>query len=349
MDNITAQQINQCIASVCINKESLEKFKSVLDQQPGLYSRCEAFVTAYRGIESSRNLSNVAQKKLDFLGRQAGLTPDSLQLLNKALRGESVKFATASFVTPAMDGKRVTVLNNDRTVLKEQSKDPVPAEIVIEEVFVKRKAVSRNPTPKGKNAKWMIGIAAAVGALVLAFTFPIDTQSKPPTLEDRLDEAIQRLNLVAELGTIEYNLSGVHTETDPNWLSTLSGWFREESQKAIALKFKAKVKAGIDLDGFSRERNVEISGQSVRVTLPKARVLSYEILDIKDEPYAGMLRSDYTVTDIHLVQQHAEEALLDKIASGVFPILRDAETNARDFFGILLNGLGFTSVQVVFE
>ena len=335
MNNRTLRKINQCILSVCIEKESLERFKPILDRQPGIYSKCEAFVTAYRDLESSRALSNVGLKKLDFLGRQVGLTDDSLQLLKRALKGESVSLATTSFLPSAKENKAGDTKEKDRTALKERPKEPVS---------------------KRMNLRTIIGIAAAIVGIVLLLTFSSENQEEvvrvipeakaAPTPEERLKEAVNRMEMMAEFGTVEYTVSCVHIESNPTWHSEFT---RDLGKKTIVIEFQAKVVAGIDLSVFSKEQNVRVSDDSVIIELPKAKILYIgDPEHTKVYAYSGILRSDYDWEDKDEVKGRAMSVLEERVNSGQYPILKDAEDNARSSLTMLLKELGFTSISIKF-
>lgn len=338
--------VNKAIASICIEKEDFQKYRSVLDKQPGFYNKCEAFVAVFRGMELSRNLTAIAFKKLYFLGRQIGLTDETLQLLTRSLNGDPVNLASVSFLTSDFDTKTVGVKDVPKNLNKE---DKSLLEFTPNQSIVKRRVL-----------RAIIGIAAVAACFVWFLVFYEGKEQEEivilpeakaaPSREERLTEAIQKLNLTAELGTVEYTVSGIHSETDPHWISQVTGdidWVK----RAIAIEYQATVTAGIDMRNFSQDRNVSVSGSSVILYLPKAEITSINIKECKDHPYAGLLRSDYHVTEKHEIAVSAERALIERIGSGreQFPIKEDAEENARRFFEMLMHELGFESVKIVFR
>ena len=94
-----------------------------------------------------------------------------------------------------------------------------------------------------------------------------------------------------------------------------------------------------------------MKGKSVSLTLPKPDIVAINIkpTDIKLEySKVSVLRSEYSQKEYDEILTageasiRADEALRNSI-------LADAETNAREFFEILLRGCGFTDITITFE
>ena len=146
----------------------------------------------------------------------------------------------------------------------------------------------------------------------------------------------------AELGTVEYTVRQIIRNSDETW--------KFFGDRKVLFSVKAKVKAGIDLDKMTDE-DVKVKGNSIKLTLPKPEIVALNIKpnDIKLEySKVSTLRSEYSQKEYDEILRAGEESIRTDEALRN-SIITDAETNASEFFEILLRGSGFTDIKIAFE
>ena len=146
----------------------------------------------------------------------------------------------------------------------------------------------------------------------------------------------------AELGTVEYTVRQIIRNSDEIW--------KFFGDRKVLFSVKAKVKAGIDLDKMTDE-DVKVKGNSIKLTLPKPEIIALNIKpnDIKLEySKVSTLRSEYSQKEYDEILRAGEESIRTDEALRN-SIIADAETNASEFFEILLRGSGFTDIKIAFE
>lgn len=158
----------------------------------------------------------------------------------------------------------------------------------------------------------------------------------------------QKLRQVAELGTVQYTVQKVVSNSDETW--------QIFGDRKILFSFKAVIKAGIDMDKFDAE-SVRISEdkknktKSISLELPQPEVLSYNIRpdDVKEiYNQVSFLRTEYTNEERDAIVSKGEmELKVDKELTDM--ILKDARQNAAMFMEMLLHENGFTDVSITFK
>ena len=158
----------------------------------------------------------------------------------------------------------------------------------------------------------------------------------------------QRIRQVSELGTVQYTVQKVVSNSDETW--QLFG------NRKILFSFKAVIKAGIDMDKFDTE-SVRISvdkkhkTKSISLVLPQPEVLSYNICpdDVKVIYHqVSFLRTEYSNEERNAIETKGEMELKeDKELTDM--ILKDARQNAALFMEMLLRENGFTNVTITFK
>ena len=158
----------------------------------------------------------------------------------------------------------------------------------------------------------------------------------------------QRIRQVAELGTVQYTVQKVVSNSDETW--------QIFGSRKILFSFKAVIKAGIDMDKFDAE-SVRISvdkkqkTKSIWLVLPQPEVLSYNIRpdDVKVVySQVSFLRTEYSNEERNAIETKGEMELKeDKELTEM--ILKDARQNAAIFMEMLLRENGFTDVTITFK
>jgi cation transport ATPase len=70
--NTNAEYINECIKEVCINEDSLTKFRKQIEKnypQAGFYDKCERFVGEVNESVGRKKFTSTSIKNLDYLGK----------------------------------------------------------------------------------------------------------------------------------------------------------------------------------------------------------------------------------------------------------------------------------------
>ena len=158
----------------------------------------------------------------------------------------------------------------------------------------------------------------------------------------------QKLRQVAELGTVQYTVQKVVSNSDETW--------QIFGDRKILFSFKAVIKAGIDMDKFDAE-SVRISEdkknktKSISLELPQPEVLSYNIRpdDVKEiYNQVSFLRTEYTNEERDAIVSKGEmELKVDRELTDM--ILKDARQNAAMFMEMLLRENGFSDVTITFK
>lgn len=158
----------------------------------------------------------------------------------------------------------------------------------------------------------------------------------------------QKLRQVAELGTVQYTVQKVVSNSDETW--------QIFGDRKILFSFRAVIKAGIDMDKFDAE-SVRISEdkkektKSISLVLPQPEILSYNIQpdDVKMiYNQVSFLRTEYTNEERDAIVSKGEmELKVDRELTDM--ILRDARQNAAMFMEMLLRENGFSDVTITFK
>ena len=186
-----------------------------------------------------------------------------------------------------------------------------------------------------KNVVWTVILVAAM--LQLSCNRPEDESAWQ-----------HRIRQVAELGTVQYTVQKVVSNSDETW--------QIFGNRKILFSFKAVIKAGIDMDKFDAE-SVRISvdkkhnTKSISLVLPQPEVLSYNIRpdDVKMiYSQVSFLRTEYSNEERNAIETKGEMELKeDKELTDM--ILKDARQNAAMFMEMLLHNNGFTNVTINFK
>ena len=158
----------------------------------------------------------------------------------------------------------------------------------------------------------------------------------------------QKLKQVAELGTVQYTVQKVVSNSDETW--------QIFGDRKILFSFRAVIKAGIDMDKFDAE-SVRISEdkkektKSISLVLPQPEILSYNIQpdDVKMiYNQVSFLRTEYTNEERDAIVSKGEmELKVDRELTDM--ILKDARQNAAMFMEMLLRENGFSDVTITFK
>lgn len=158
----------------------------------------------------------------------------------------------------------------------------------------------------------------------------------------------QKLRQVAELGTVQYTVQKVVSNSDETW--------QIFGDRKILFSFRAVIKAGIDMDKFDAE-SVRISEdkkektKSISLVLPQPEILSYNIQpdDVKMiYNQVSFLRTEYTNEERDAIVSKGEmELKVDRELTDM--ILKDARQNAAMFMEMLLRENGFSDVTITFK
>lgn len=146
----------------------------------------------------------------------------------------------------------------------------------------------------------------------------------------------------AELGTVEYTVRQIIRNSDETW--KLMG------DKKVLFSVKATMKAGIDLEQVTDD-DIKVDGKQVRLTLPHAQVHATNIRpnDITVVYYkVGALRRNYTQKEYDEIMRAGEYAIRSDQTLRK-SILAEAESNAKDFFELMLKSNGFEETEIRFR
>lgn len=177
------------------------------------------------------------------------------------------------------------------------------------------------PRQKGVSKGWRTAFIFAVliiALLVAAFFayryFTKEPEEQPPVIS--ADIINKQLLEVQELVTVEYRYTNMGVFEDQK---DFYGWNVPLTKKSFIVSYDGIIKAGVDLSGL----NVQVSGNTVSVTIPKAEIMSHEIVEdsveifdekdnifnpIKIEDYAGFTQDQKGKIELKV----QEDGLLDQ-------------------------------------
>ena len=158
----------------------------------------------------------------------------------------------------------------------------------------------------------------------------------------------QKLRQAAELGTVQYTVQKVISNSDESW--QLLG------NRKVLFSFKAIIKAGIDMEKFNPElvsisENKNQKTRSISVELPQPEIFSYNIRpdDVKMiYNQVSVFRTEYTNQERDAIVARGEMELKNDEELTQM-ILKDARQNASTFFEMLLRQNGFNNVTITFK
>lgn len=355
-------KLSDVIVAVCIMGKDIEQFRSDLGSEIDLYEKSKKFVSLFQEMKKNGGkLSNISIGKLNFQGKILGLKEDTLNMLVDVLNGKKIVLESLTRTENMVQEKQQLRIQQSSLLLSDEPREKtlksqtthnkylfLPQKSVAELYSVYKRLLGDSLTFYNTHRKWTVRIAIIL--LILIVSLPaVRTLASKYSKEDQLYETIKRVSFSAELGTVEYKVKLVHIEKDENIIkSFINDALSSEifGERSIAIVATAKLKAGIDMRNFSID-NVKVDGNSVIVTLPKAKMQNPEMGEIKCYEYSGRGRKNYNLNEVMGAQQTAEMDLRN-YQNGC-NILNDAEKNARAFFETLLRQLGYTSVNVNFN
>jgi hypothetical protein len=202
---------------------------------------------------------------------------------------------------------------------------------------------------------WMVAGAAATTTVALGLTqwqwgdrlLPaLNSLLNPPKPEPKVavqSIVLQQVREASELTTASFMMQAVvPTEQD----ATISGFVIGKT-KLLYIAY-GEVQAGVDLSQI-RDRNVQISGQAIRIQLPAAQILDQKIDVTKSQVYdynRGFLGLGPDAAPVlqTLAQQEALTQIRQAACDG--ELLQRASDRAKLVVSQLLNTAGYNSVTV---
>ena len=176
----------------------------------------------------------------------------------------------------------------------------------------------------------------------LALCVLVFSCNKKPEQPD-LSALVLSLKETGELVTTNYTLSKVIRASDDQT------WYKVGDRK-ILINCEANLKAGISLQGITKE-NFDIQNDSnLTVTLPHAQLFSLHIPPDKIQiayQDIGTFRDPFSAAEREGLLAQAEPQIKSLVAS--LGILQTAENNATVFVQRLLQQAGFKVVNVVYQ
>ena len=158
-----------------------------------------------------------------------------------------------------------------------------------------------------------------------------------------MQEKIQGIKDMTELGTVEYTIRKIFKADDAVWY--------KYGDRKILFTSTSYLKAGINLGEFSpTDVTFDRKNKTVNVTLPKASLLSFNMPEENIElvySHVSGFRQDFDIKEREILKKQAEEAILEDIPN--LGILQDAEQNAEGFFTAMFNRFGYETITVNFK
>ena len=153
---------------------------------------------------------------------------------------------------------------------------------------------------------------------------------------------ILSLKEMSDLATVEYTVTKIIKASDNKT------WFKIGERK-ILLSCEAHIKAGIDMS-LINEKNFTITGNSIAVTLPQPKIISFSIppenIELEYEE-VGMFRDKFKAKDRDALAAQAEKQIRDNIES--LGILNQAKVNTSTFVSNFLKRLGYENISINYD
>jgi hypothetical protein len=175
----------------------------------------------------------------------------------------------------------------------------------------------------------VIGFGAAIAQR--AASFSLLPKSEPPRVTH--DLVVQQLQDVAKLVSTEMTLRDVVV-----YDATRYGF-----AKRALLVVTGKVSAGIDL-GAATDVKIDQDARRIRITLPRARVLAVEVLDVRTYDESAGLFNPFRPEDRDAIQRQVRHQLYT--AGEQSGLLNHADSSAVRVLNELLGRDGYT-VEIV--
>lgn len=175
-------------------------------------------------------------------------------------------------------------------------------------------------------------------------------EKKAETPLDTIPMLIMQVQKCSRLYTSEYDIRKIVTHSDNtrlkgNILGADINLKMPLSDRSIAIPIEAKVKAYIDLSGFS-ERNIIKNGKKITIVLPDPQaVLTSTSVDHDNvREYSSTSLHKYSDAEISNFEQQGREAIVKSIPQ--LSIVDDAQTNAARIIIPMIVSLGYDESDI---
>lgn len=193
------------------------------------------------------------------------------------------------------------------------------------------KHLERRPFRPLKLLKRLLGIVVLCAVLGGACFLLGRNSARPKETAPQLDAVVleSQLSSISELASVTYSYTNMSQFTSSGDFYGVKIPF---TTKSFILTYDGDIKAGIDLTGVQ----VDVQGDAVTVTLPKAAILSHEIdensVEVFDEKTS--IFNPFTVEDFTAFQADQKAAMEEKALSR--GLLEEAQSRAEDSVRTLL-------------
>lgn len=169
--------------------------------------------------------------------------------------------------------------------------------------------------------------------------FSCSEKTKTPDLSS----LILSLKETGELVTVQYTLSKVIRASDDQT------WYKIGDRK-ILINCEANVKAGVNLQGITKENFSRENDSTISITLPHAQFFSLSIPPEKIQvayQETGLFRDAFSANEREQLVAQAEPQIRSLVDS--LGILQTAETNADVFVKHLFQSAGFKIISITHQ
>lgn len=161
------------------------------------------------------------------------------------------------------------------------------------------------------------------------------------SMKQKLGAKQQEFSQLAQLGSVEYVTKHLYSKKLKNG---------KDNGRYALIGETVTTMAGIDLKDFSMDDVVvDDVEKSVSITLPKAKILSYDfsLADAKEiDGKSGLFWRHYTPMQIQEIEKEAQKEI-EKTILGL-GILDEAEKNTKNLFYSWLTQMGFKIISIKF-
>lgn len=175
-------------------------------------------------------------------------------------------------------------------------------------------------------------VGILLGALLVGFAL---IRNLPWIPQIRSEVLLTEIRAVAKLTTIEIHATALADKRDNSWLGA----------RTMFVVVPGRAAVGVDLSDLTPE-SVEVGSETVRITLPRARVLYVEVdMDrVEEFSVAGWLRPKFTPQETTQLTAEAQKKIRAQAEDP--EVLRRAEEQAAAVVRRIVEAAGARKVEV---
>lgn len=135
----------------------------------------------------------------------------------------------------------------------------------------------RSEISKKKRFLKIVIVVAVACVICFAAGFLISLK-QPKSSKITSNTLFQQVQTISSIATLEYNYTNMGKFTNS---ADFQGWTIPFTEKSFIIAYDGKITAGVDL----KDVDINVSGKTIHVSIPKAEILSHEVDENSIEVY----------------------------------------------------------------